>query len=187
MAKKRTKTRITSKIDELPVEVKTQVDAMLTDPGTTYTNIAEWLVSMDFKVSKSSVGRYAMRSNTAAQRLLEAQSRTQALVNVVKQNPDADYTEAGMMLMMDGLISRLATAEDEFDELPLDKVGRLIASLSRTKVYKDRVRQEMKNKVDLAFAGMEDEIMKVIKSDPALAEQMRQILTTAKEMMLKDD
>ena len=92
-----------------------------------------------------------------------------------------------MMLMMDGLISRLATAEDEFDELPLDKVGRLIASLSRTKVYKDRVRQEMKNKVDLAFTGMEDEIMKVIKSDPALAEQMRQILTTAKEMMLKDD
>ena len=92
-----------------------------------------------------------------------------------------------MMLMMDGLISRLATAEDEFDELPLDKVGRLIASLSRTKVYKDRVRQEMKNKVDLAFAGMEDEIMKVIKSDPALAEQMRQILTTAKDMMLKDD
>ena len=45
----------------------------------------------------------------------------------------------------------------------------------------------MKNKVDLAFTGMEDEIMKVIKSDPALAEQMRQILTTAKEMMLKDD
>ena len=76
MAKKRTKTRITSKIDELPVEVKTQVDVMLTDPGTTYYNIAEWLVSMGFKVSKSSVGRYAMRSNTAAQRLLEAQSRT---------------------------------------------------------------------------------------------------------------
>ena len=100
MAKKRTKTRITSKIDELPPEVKTQVDVMLTDPGTTYYNIAEWLVSMGFKVSKSSVGRYAMRSNTAAQRLLEAQSRTQALVNVVRQNPDADYTEAGMMLMM---------------------------------------------------------------------------------------
>ena len=91
------------------------------------------------------------------------------------------------MLMMDGLISRLATAEDEFDDLPLDKVGRLIASLSRTKVYKDRVRQEMKNKVDLAFDGMEAEIMKVIKSDPALAGQMRQILTTAKEKMLSDD
>ena len=45
MAKKRTKTRITSKIDELPVEVKTQVDVMLTDPGTTYYNIAEWLIS----------------------------------------------------------------------------------------------------------------------------------------------
>ena len=186
MAKKRTKTRITSKIDELPVEVKTQVDAMLTDPGTTYTNIAEWLVSMGFKVSKSSVGRYAMRSNTAAQRLLEAQSRTQALVNVVRQNPDADYTEAGLMLMMDGLINRLATAEDEFDYLPLDKVGRLIASLSRTKVYKDKVRQDMKDKADLAFKEMEEEIMKTIKSDPELKVRLKEILTRAKELMLHD-
>ena len=92
MAKKRTKTRVSSKIDELPAEVKIQVDAMLTDPGTTYANIADWLVGLGFMVSKSSVGRYAIRSNTAAQRLLEAQSRTQALVSVVRQNPDADYT-----------------------------------------------------------------------------------------------
>ena len=39
----------------------------------------------------------------------------------------------------------------------------------------------------VAFDGMEAEIMKVIKSDPALAGQMRQILTTAKEKMLSDD
>ena len=46
MAKKRTKTRVSSKIDELPAEVKIQVDAMLTDPGTTYANIADWLVGL---------------------------------------------------------------------------------------------------------------------------------------------
>lgn len=46
MAKKRTKTRITSKIDELPVEVKTQVDAMLTDPGTTYTMLESVTVAI---------------------------------------------------------------------------------------------------------------------------------------------
>lgn len=50
------------------------------------------------------------------------------------------------MLMMDGLINRLATAGDEFDYLPLDKAGRLIASLSRTKAYKDKVRQDAKDR-----------------------------------------
>lgn len=42
------------------------------------------------------------------------------------------------MMTMNGLVNRMATAEEEFDLMPLDKAGRLIASLSRTKVYKDR-------------------------------------------------
>lgn len=105
---------------------------------------------------------------------------------MVRKNPDADYTEAGLMLMMDGLINRLATAEDEFDYLPLDKAGRLIASLSRTKAYKDKVRQDMKDKADLAFQEMEEEIMKTIKSDPELKVRLKEILTRAKELMLHD-
>ena len=47
---------------------------------------------------------------------------------------------------MDGLINKLATAEEEFDALPLEKAGRLLTSLSRTKVYKDRVKQDMQKK-----------------------------------------
>ena len=35
--------------------------------------------------------------------------------------------------------------------------------LSRTKAYKDKVRQDMKDKADLAFQEMEEEIMKTIK------------------------
>lgn len=186
MAKERKKTRISSKIDELPPDIKGQVDVMLADTSNSYWTISDWLKEKGYEISKSSVGRYAVRSNTATQRLLEAQSRTEALVNVVKKNPDADYTEAGMMLMMDGLINRLATAEEEFDYLPLDKVGRLISSLSRTKVYKDRVRQDMKDKVDLAFQKLEGEIMKTIKSDAELTAKLKEILTRAKEMMLND-
>ena len=36
MAKKRTKTRITSKIDELPEELKNRVDILLMDTSNTY-------------------------------------------------------------------------------------------------------------------------------------------------------
>jgi DNA-binding transcriptional regulator YhcF (GntR family) len=187
MAKKRTKTRVTSKVDELPADIKLQVDSMIVDTSNTYQEISDFLKKEGFLISKSSIGRYAMRSNTAIQRLLEAQAQTEKLVNIVKQNPDADYSEAAMRMLMDGLINKMAVAEEEFDQMPLDKAGRLIASLSRTKVYKDRVRQDMKSKVELAFQGMEAEIMKLIKSDTTLSLQLTAILRKAKEMMVQDD
>lgn len=187
MGKQRKKTRISSKIDELPEIVRTNVDVMLMDTSNTYQHISDFLKTQGYEVSKSSVGRYAMRSNTAMQRLLEAQAQTEKLVQVVKQNPDADYTEAGMRMLMDGLINKMATAEEEFDQMPLDKAGRLLASLSRTKVYKDRVRQQMEKKADLAFKEMESEIMKVIKQDEESVEAFKRILSKAKERMIADD
>lgn len=92
-----------------------------------------------------------------------------------------------MRLLMDGLINKLATAEEEFDAMPLDKAGRLLTSLSRTKVYKDRVRQEMQKKADLAFAEMEGRILKIIRQDEEAAASLRTILKEAKDRMMADD
>ena len=187
MGKQRQRKRISSKIDELPEEVRVKVDVMLADTSNTYAYISEWLKEQGYVVSKSSVGRYATRTNTATQRLLEAQAQTERLIQVVKDNPDADYTEAAIMLTMNGLVNKVALAEEEFEEMPLDKAGRLIASLSRTKVYKDRVRQDMKKKADLAFKEMETEMMKVIKNDEESVKQLKIILGKAKERMMEDD
>ena len=49
-----------------------------------------------------------MRSNTARQRLLEAQAQTEKLIQVVKDNPDADYSEAAILMTMNGLINKVA-------------------------------------------------------------------------------
>lgn len=187
MGKQRSKKRVTSKIDELPEEVRLRVDFLLADPKNSYEEIAQELKLQGYAISKSSIGRYALRTNTALQRLMEAQQQTNKLVEAIKENPDADYTEAAIMLAMNGLVNRMATAEEEFDSMPLDKAGRLIASLSRTKVYKDRVRQDMKKKADIAFQEMEAEMMKVIRQDPEAAEQLKGILRRAKERMVQDD
>lgn len=187
MAKTRTRTRVSSKIDELPEELKVKVDVMLADTSNTYEYISQYLKGEGYEISKSSIGRYAMRTNTATQRLLEAQAQTEQLIRVVKENPEADYTEAAILLTMNGLVNKVATAEEEFQELPLDKAGRLIASLSRTKVYKDRVRQDMRRKADIAFQEMETEMMKVIRNDPESAKQLKAILVKAKERMMEDD
>ena len=187
MGDKRTKQRITSKIDELPEDLRMKVDVMLADTSNTYEYISQFLKEEGYDISKSSVGRYATRTNNAMQRLLEAQAQTDRLIQVVKENPEADYTEAAILLTMNGLLNKVATAEEEFNEMPLDKAGRRIASLSRTKVYKDRVKQDMRRKADIAFREMESEMLKVIKQDEKSAAQLKEILAKAKERMMEDD
>lgn len=187
MGDKRTKQRITSKIDELPEDLRMKVDMMLADTSNTCEYISQFLKGEGYDISKSSVGRYATRTNNAMQRLLEAQAQTDRLIQVVKENPEADYTEAAILLTMNGLLNKVATAEEEFNEMPLDKAGRLIASLSRTKVYKDRVKQDMRRKADIAFREMESEMLKVIKQDEKSAAQLKEILAKAKERMMEDD
>lgn len=187
MGDKRTKQRITSKIDELPEDLRMKVDVMLADTSNTYEYISQFLKGEGYDISKSSVGRYATRTNNAMQRLLEAQAQTDRLIQVLKENPEADYTEAAILLTMNGLLNKVATAEEEFNEMPLDKAGRLIASLSRTKVYKDRVKQDMRRKADIAFREMESEMLKVIKQDEKSAAQLKEILAKAKERMMEDD
>ena len=187
MGDKRSKQRISSKIDELPEDLRMKVDVMLADTSNTYEYISQFLKGEGYDISKSSVGRYATRTNNAMQRLLEAQAQTDRLIQVVKENPEADYTEAAILLTMNGLLNKVATAEEEFNEMPLDKAGRLIASLSRTKVYKDRVKQDMRRKADIAFSEMESEMLKVIKQDEKSAAQLKEILAKAKERMMEDD
>ncbi|EJW16244.1 DUF3486 family protein [Paenibacillus alvei] len=183
--KRRNRTR--SKIDDLPVHIKDQVDAMLMDTRYTYWEISEYLEDQGFEVSKSSIGRYALRIGNTMQRLMEAQEQTKALVEMIKKNPEVDYTEGGLQIMAGELTKKMAQAQEEWDYMPLDKAARVMVALSRTKVYKDRVRQDMQKKVDLAFQGMESELMAAIKSDPQLAGELKSVLQRAKEKMMADD
>ena len=67
MAERR-RTRISSKITQLPEEVKEQLDELLLDTSNTYEEIAEWLKAEGYEISKSAGGRYAIRANQATQR-----------------------------------------------------------------------------------------------------------------------
>lgn len=187
MAKQKQRKRISCKIDELNEELKQKVNDMIMDTKYTYLEISEFLKTKNYDISKSSVGRYALRLNAASQRLVEAQEQTKALVNVIRKNPELDYTDAGLQILMDSLVKRISMAQEEFDEMPLDKAGRLITAISRTKVYKDKVKAEMKRKIDLAFEAFETEIPATIKKDPELAKQMQELLEKAKTRMLTDE
>jgi len=188
MGKERQRTRISSKIDRLPEEIKSKIDDMLLDTSITYEEISEWLFEeCGEEISKSSVGRYALRTNKASQRLLEVQQQTNQLVKAIRANPNEDYTSAAMQLLMGGLTSKMANAQEEFEDMPLDKAGRLIVGVARTEVYKQKIRHDMKKKAELAFEEMEEELMKLIKSDPSLATELKAVLEKAKAKVIEDD
>lgn len=161
MGEQRRRTRIRCKIDDLPPDIKVMVDLMLADTRNTYQMIAEYIIDTvpDICISKSAVGSYALRKNNAAQRLMEAQEQFKTLAEVIKQNPDADYTEAGLTIMGGGLTQKFALAQEEWDEMPLDKAGRLMVQLSRTKAYKDKIKADTTHKVQLAFEEFKKEVL----------------------------
>lgn len=177
---------MSSTVDKLPDEIKTELDLRLADTANTYEEIAAWLKSEGYEISKSAIGRYSIRSTQAAQRVAETLQRTQAIAQAVEAHPDLDYTKAASMVLMDGLMQRVSTAEDDFSSMPLDKAGRLIASLSRNATYEKRVRQDMKKKAELAFEQMEVELMAAIKQHPELVGELHDVLTRAREKVLTD-
>lgn len=183
----RRRTRVSSKITQLPMVMKDMVDTMLLDTANTYADVAAWLAEHGYEIGKSSVGRYAIRANQATQRVIETLEKTKAIIQAVEKNPDLDYTKASRILMMDGLMQRVTTAEEEFQTLPLDKAGRLIASLSRVQVYEDKIKRDYKRKVELAFEGLEAELTKAIKADPELTRELKAVLLKAREKLFTDD
>ena len=183
--KERRRTRISSTIDKLPDDIKTELDVRLADTANTYEELSAWLKTEGYEISKR-IGRYAIRSTQAAQRVAETLQRTQAIAQAVEAHPDLDYTKAASMVLMDGLMQRVSTAEGDFQEMPLDKAGRLIASLARNATYEKRVRQDMKKKAELAFDQLETELMAAIKQHPELAGELHDVLSRAREKVLDD-
>lgn len=183
----RRRTRVSSSITKLPEAVRDQLDAMLLDTANSYDDIVAWLAGQGYTISRSAVGRYAIRANQATQRITETLEKTKLIAAAVEQNPEADYSKASRMLMLDGLMQRVSTAEDEFDELPLDKAGRLIAQLSRVEVYEQQARRGYKTKAQQALDALEDDLMRAIKADPELSVELHRVLAKARERLLTDD
>lgn len=182
----RRRTRVSSTVDRLPDEVRAELDLRLSDTANTYSELSDWLKSEGYEISRSAIGRYAIRTTTAAQRVAETIQRTQAIAKAVEEHPDLDYTKAASLVYVDGLMRRLSTAEDEFDEIPLDKAGRLLASFSRNETYEKRTRAELRKKAELAFDQLESELTAAIRQHPELSGELHSVLARAREKVLTD-
>lgn len=180
----RKRNRSRSVVDDLPMHIKDQVDAMLLDNRYTYRDIAAYLSEHNFEVSKSSIGRYALRVGRATQRLLEAQEQTKALIELIKKNPDADYTEGGLQIMAGELTKKFAQAQEEWDDMPLDKAARVMVALSRTKIYKDKIKADLAAKAKIALEEFRKEVYAELEGvEPELCERLIQVANRVAERL----
>lgn len=181
MADKRQRKRIKSRLDELPEEVRNLVDIRLADVNITYQEIADEIIAKGFEISRSSIGRYALRQGAALNRLREAQEQTRILVNAVKKNDNADYTEAGLQILMDQLTKKMALAQEEIEDMPPDKAGRLMVAISRTAVYKEKIIADLTKGYKKAMAEVKQELQNELKNEPELLGKMIQLVGRVEE------
>ena len=178
--------RTRSTITELPEKVQIELNQRLMANFESYGDTVKWLKSKGYTISRSALGRHARKSAVVAHRVSESLIQAQAVAQAVAAHPDLDYTSAAQVVLVRGLMERVSTAEEEFDEMPLDKVGRLIASLARNATYEKRVRAELKKKAELAFEQMETELMAAIRQHPELTGELHDVLSRAREKVLAD-
>jgi len=176
LGKERERNRIKSRIDELPEEIVQLINERLADVTYGYIEIAEEVTEMGYEISKSSIGRYALRQNKAASRLKEACEVTKVLVETMKQNNGLEASEAASMILVNQLTQRLANAQEEFDSMPLDKAGRLIVALQRSAVYKEKFKLEYKKGIKAAADQIKVELKKELNLQPDLLEKINQLV-----------
>ena len=179
--------RVHSSIDNLPEKMRVELDRRLMDNRITLTELTTWLKEEGYPISRSAIHRHSQYNAAVAKRVSDSLIQAQAIAQAVAAHPDLDYTSAAQAVLMRGLMERVSTAEEEFDELPLDKVGRLIASLARNATYEKRVRAELKKKAELAFEELETELLAEIKQYPELVADLHEVLARAKEKVLADE
>ena len=188
MGDRKTRTRIRCRVDEFPDEIRARLDGRLKDTKYTYQDIADELTEIGYPISKSSIHRYAMRTSAAAARLKEASEQTRQLIEMVRDNQDVEASEVAAAVLMDGITRRLATAEDEFDKLPIDKAGNLLVQLQRSGVYKNRWKQDRKKTIDSLQAALLDKIRDAVQDDDELLTRLTDmVVKAAKEEADKDD
>lgn len=186
MTEKVRKPRSDSKMYQLPKDVLDQVNDMLLNENMKYSDIQYWLeTEHNMKISLSSISNYAVKIYQAAQRISDDLERTKFFVDYIGDKSELDASKATTAILKSGLLQKIATAEEEFNEMPVEKAGRLLVELNRSEIARERLELDYKKKAELAFEELETRMYKLIKGYPELREKLVEVLKEAKQKWLE--
>lgn len=184
MSERVRKPRSDSKMYQLPKDVLDQVNAMLLNENMKYSDIQHWLeTEHNMKISLSSISNYAVKIYQAAQRVSDDLERTKFFIDYIGDKSDLDASKATTAILKSGLLQKIATAEEEFNEMPVEKAGRLLVELNKTEIARERLELDYKKKVQLAFEAFEGQVMEEIKNYPEIRRKFLDLFTELKNRM----
>lgn len=158
MTEKVRKPRSDSKMYQLPKDVLDQVNDMLLNENMKYSDIQYWLeTEHNMKISLSSISNYAVKIYQAAQRISDDLERTKFFVDYIGDKGELDASKATTAILKSGLLQKIATAEEEFNEMPVEKAGRLLVELNRSEIARERLELDYKKRQNLLLKNLKPE------------------------------
>ncbi|MFR1369496.1 MAG: phage protein Gp27 family protein [Eisenbergiella massiliensis] len=146
------KPRADSKMYQLPKEVMNQVNDMLLNDNMKYSDIQYWLeTEHHVKISLSSISNYAVRIFKAAQRTADELERTKYFVDMIGDKSDIDASRAASAILKSGLLQKISTAEEEFNEMPIERAGRLLVEINKTELAEKRLELDYKKEIAVSL------------------------------------
>lgn len=182
------KPRSDSKMYQLPKEVLNQVNEMLLNDNMKYSDIQHWLeTEHHVKISLSSISNYAVKIFKAAQRTAAELERTKYMVDLIGDRSDVDASKAASAVLKSGLLQKISTAEEEFNEMPVEKAGRLLVELSRAEVAEKRLELDSTTKMELAYKAFENELVRRVKGQEDLTRKVHELFVEMRNRGLMDE
>ena len=181
------KPRSDSKMYQLPKDVLDQVNEMLLNENMKYSDIQYWLeTEQGMKISLSSISNYAVKIYRAAQRVSDDLERTKFFIDYIGDKSELDAGRATEAILKSGLLQKIATAEEEFNEMPVEKAGRLLAELNRADIARERLRMDSQKKRELAYEYFETDILEQIKGNSEVRKKFKDFLAAFNEVKRKE-
>ena len=162
------KPRSDAKMYQLPKAVLDEVNERIMIYNMSYSDIIAWLAGQGYKISRSSLSRYAFKVVESAQRIAD----------------DLDTTQATSAILKSGLLQKISSAEEEFNDMPIEKAGRLFVQLIKADADRKRTDYITKRKAELALDQMEADLLAQIRQYPDLTSQLKDVLNQARTRII---
>ena len=175
MSKERQRFRNKSSIDTLPCEVRELVESLLSDINNTYTEISEELKERGYDISRSAVGRYAMRGNGIQARIRAMNEDALAIAGLAKGGDTLGVAKATNALVAHELAKRIAFAAEDIAEMPIDKAINAAEKLERITVNTKKFEVEYNRGYMDAVAAVKKDLSAALKDHPLLLAELNLI------------
>jgi hypothetical protein len=129
--------------DELPQELKREVDRLLVEGNVTYDDIKAFLEEKGYDISRSAIGRYGKEFLAQYQRLRVIEEKSRTLVS--EAGDGMVLEEAAAKIFAQKIVE--AQLLEDFDILENTRLISDFAKLQSSTVARERFKRELKEKV----------------------------------------